>query len=947
MIYERASSSSSSSSLFVLRLGRAVDLNTDEASGCRMIFFYFLLYIIEQSSGKSTLLNAVFGTDFVEMDSLRGRSQTTKGVWMSIASDTEREGEGHRGRATVVLDLEGSDGRERGEDDQTFEKQTALFALAASDVLLVNVWCNDIGREQASGKPLLRTILQVNLKLFASSSEGSTDNNNNDELIMKRRSKLVFVIRDRSKTPIELLEKSLGEDVEAVWNSIKKPERFERKSVYELFDVGYFSLPHYEHANDQFVQECKKMRTALMNIPTNTDDGDENSPSSYKVPSTALPTSMREIWKAVRDNKDLDLPAHAIMVATVRCEEIATMCADAVERSDAIGILCDRANRNEEFNKMLGKEIEAVAKIGFDVYDAETIFFEKNVRENKRRELASKLTTVFKPTLEAHFSNVSKKLLSKLRRDIETQFTTSAHFSSIARKAKEEATNKWNEQMEFAAPTENVDGWNFEIVKDLARMFHKNLEETLEHEKTEKSALASRNVERTYSRQISTAILGTVDEFSREICVCVDNNNNNNNDENNNISSSLSQKIEEKKYSLWPAMRIAYRNSEKKWLDTLETDLSSFDLPKEIFDSRKTEAENAVKIASNAACFEAGDKATDFMKQSFNSLFNKTNEGMPRVWTASDDVAKVAKLARLNAINVLSSLAINRIGSDMPRLKAYAINSFQTEEAKQLLQSERQKIAKVNEILTKAFLSVVGEKEEEEEEEQRIVEPPFPSEWPQKCFGTTTDDNNNNNNNDDNPNTIKKESKIILSPSECRQAYRRFESETVHFVAQALAAQQNASKDGFFGGAPLWMVFMLFVLGWNEIMWFLTHPFQMMFFLFCALYVRAILRKINAKDAFKMGIAPGFALLIAKGVPAAVVIFTNLLEQGNTKALTEGLGGGFVADIFNSGGGVGSNFTNDSTNAGADDVATDDDGVNTIHTTTAPTSPFASVRKRR
>lgn len=187
MIYERASSSSSSSSLFVLRLGRAVDLNTDEASGCRMIFFYFLLYIIEQSSGKSTLLNAVFGTDFVEMDSLRGRSQTTKGVWMSIASDTEREGEGHRGRATVVLDLEGSDGRERGEDDQTFEKQTALFALAASDVLLVNVWCNDIGREQASGKPLLRTILQVNLKLFASSSEGSTDNNNNDELIMKRR----------------------------------------------------------------------------------------------------------------------------------------------------------------------------------------------------------------------------------------------------------------------------------------------------------------------------------------------------------------------------------------------------------------------------------------------------------------------------------------------------------------------------------------------------------------------------------------------------------------------------------------------------------------------------------------------------------------------------------------------------------------------------------------
>ena len=59
------------------------------------------------------------------------------------------------------MDLEGSDGRERGEDDTNFERQSALFALAVADVLLVNIWCHDIGREQGSGKPLLRTIFQV------------------------------------------------------------------------------------------------------------------------------------------------------------------------------------------------------------------------------------------------------------------------------------------------------------------------------------------------------------------------------------------------------------------------------------------------------------------------------------------------------------------------------------------------------------------------------------------------------------------------------------------------------------------------------------------------------------------------------------------------------------------------------------------------------------------
>lgn len=89
------------------------------------------------------------------MDAMSGRSQTTKGIWMckspKLAGDIN----------TLVMDLEGCDGRERGEDDTNFERQSALFALAVADVLLVNVWCHDIGREHGSGKPLLRTIFQA------------------------------------------------------------------------------------------------------------------------------------------------------------------------------------------------------------------------------------------------------------------------------------------------------------------------------------------------------------------------------------------------------------------------------------------------------------------------------------------------------------------------------------------------------------------------------------------------------------------------------------------------------------------------------------------------------------------------------------------------------------------------------------------------------------------
>jgi hypothetical protein len=47
------------------------------------------------------------------MDALTGRRQTTRGVWLSAAAPRP----GAAPPLTLVLDLEGSDGRERGEDD--------------------------------------------------------------------------------------------------------------------------------------------------------------------------------------------------------------------------------------------------------------------------------------------------------------------------------------------------------------------------------------------------------------------------------------------------------------------------------------------------------------------------------------------------------------------------------------------------------------------------------------------------------------------------------------------------------------------------------------------------------------------------------------------------------------------------------------------------------------
>ncbi len=94
------------------------------------------------------------------------RRQTTKGIWMSknkkshAATDSKKMADN-----ILVMDVEGTDGRERGED-QDFERKSALFALATSEVLIVNIWEHQVGLYQGANMGLLKVVFEVNLELF-------------------------------------------------------------------------------------------------------------------------------------------------------------------------------------------------------------------------------------------------------------------------------------------------------------------------------------------------------------------------------------------------------------------------------------------------------------------------------------------------------------------------------------------------------------------------------------------------------------------------------------------------------------------------------------------------------------------------------------------------------------------------------------------------------------
>ena len=129
-------------------------------------FNYHIISVFgSQSTGKSTLLNHLFGTEFGVM-SEQERRQTTKGIWMSKNKREHADGGGQKMADNIlVMDVEGTDGRERGED-QDFERKSALFALATSEVLIVNIWEHQVGLYQGANMGLLKTVIEVNLQLF-------------------------------------------------------------------------------------------------------------------------------------------------------------------------------------------------------------------------------------------------------------------------------------------------------------------------------------------------------------------------------------------------------------------------------------------------------------------------------------------------------------------------------------------------------------------------------------------------------------------------------------------------------------------------------------------------------------------------------------------------------------------------------------------------------------
>ncbi|KAJ8077951.1 Dynamin-like GTPase that mediates homotypic ER fusion [Marasmius tenuissimus] len=547
-----------------------------------------------QSTGKSTLLNRLFGTSFDVMDETK-RQQTTKGIWMCRGQNMN----------VMVMDVEGTDGRERGED-QDFERKSALFSLASSEVLLINLWEHQVGLYQGANMGLLKTVMEVNLGLFGKKSlDGTTG-----------RTLLLFVIRDHiGQTPLANLKATLTADIQRIWDSLSKPKDLELAQLSDYFDLAFTTLPHKILVPDKFEAEVKQLRNRFVD----KQDPDYVFKPAYhkRIPADGVAFYMETIWEQVQTNKDLDLPTQQELLAQFRCDEISAVAlAEFNEQAKS-------QKRPIEAGKVvegLGEMMRNWRTLALTNYDRDASRYHQGVYKRKRADLLSSIDATLSPLFLGQLKNLHKSCLSTFKQDILSGLKGDDYdFAVVVSKAKIKCEQRFTEgAMEAVVDPESAQ-WSWEDELELLKEEVKSVADQCRKDETKKMINA---IERNLKKQISEPVEVALHKAAP---------------------------------NMWDTVLTTFAETLQKTESSYLTKARSFNC---------TDEENTLAIATlrrrawqalRAKIDEQTAEAVILgkLRAHFEERFRYDEHGVPRVWQPGDDIDGAFKKAKDDTLDLI------------------------------------------------------------------------------------------------------------------------------------------------------------------------------------------------------------------------------------------------------------------------------------------------------
>ncbi|CAL1706761.1 unnamed protein product [Somion occarium] len=545
-----------------------------------------------QSTGKSTLLNRLCGTNFDVMDETR-RQQTTKGIWMCRG----------KGMNVMVMDVEGTDGRERGED-QDFERKSALFSLASSEVLIVNLWEHQVGLYQGANMGLLKTVFEVNLGLFGKKSADGRS----------QRTLLLFVIRDHiGTTPLANLQATLTADMNKIWGSLSKPPELNDRQLSDYFDLSFAALPHKILVPDKFEAGVQDLRKRF------TDKSREDyvfKPMYHKrIPADGVAFYMENIWEQVQSNKDLDLPTQQELLAQFRCDEIATV---------ALSEFNEQAKPQRKPIES-GKVVEGLGNMmrswkagALARYDRDASRYHQGVYKRKRADLISVIDSTISPLFLGQLKNLHKACLVSFKKEmVDGMRGDSYDFAEIVKTARTRCEKRFLEGAKEAS-LEDTD-WSYEEEFTLLSEEVKNVADQCRKDETKKMVNV---IERNFKR---------------------------------NISEPVDLYLNKATPDMWDKVLKAFRETLEKAESSYLTKAKSFSCTDEENATALSTLRKRAWLALRSKIDEQTSDAAFLAKlrTHFEELFRYDEHGVPRVWKPEDDIDGAFKKAKDRTLELI------------------------------------------------------------------------------------------------------------------------------------------------------------------------------------------------------------------------------------------------------------------------------------------------------
>ncbi|CAN8067841.1 unnamed protein product [Agarophyton chilense] len=387
-----------------------------------------------QASGKSTLVNALFSTDFPVATRGSVGTATTRGILASQLQTPHGP--------TLVLDVEGADARARGRHAKLFAAQCASFVTAVADVVIVNLWFHDACRLDSAAHSLLRSILFSAAHALADGAPAKTA--------------LIVAVRDfddDAQHASQSVTSMIQEDVADIWAQVVVesglPVGDGATPLEQVVDLYIFMFPHIRHQTEEFDRRVSALRAAL-------DQRELILPEhSKRIPADGFSTYAHTLWDSIsataadhivspadvfdRRVDDFYSGDDFAIVAAYRCDEVFSQ--KLAEASGEMADLLDTAESGVRIEN-LGDKCDDIIERYLQEYDVETSdFAAEPVYERKRTELEAIIDTGLMSVFMKNVAIISREVLSSFKTtisdDVPVDFALYTALTNFDKRAKE------------------------------------------------------------------------------------------------------------------------------------------------------------------------------------------------------------------------------------------------------------------------------------------------------------------------------------------------------------------------------------------------------------------------------------------------------------------------------------------------------------------------------